>query len=259
MKSNRCYAFFGLLFPLLLVAACVRAPAPSLKPVLLNVDLQPLRDRTAHWGDYTARFRMRIENPAGNTRSGALVIFKGPQPARFESYTPFGQTVALFVRNESESSVLIPSQKAIFVSKRPEALIAHFLGIDLPLDVFRYSLVGCVPPELVADLQVFDEGAVWKASSRSSGQDRSFVWEFTPGFASLKAAAVTDRRGRYRVEYDPPVPIAVDSTPQRIVFASPEWRMEIDLEQIRPDPEVSQEIFRLPPVSGARVTSLDQE
>ena len=80
MKSNRCYAFFGLLFPLLLVAACVRAPAPSLKPVLLNVDLQPLRDRTAHWGDYTARFRMRIETPAGNTRSGALVISRGRSP-----------------------------------------------------------------------------------------------------------------------------------------------------------------------------------
>ena len=259
MKNNRTCFLLALLFILFLAAGCARPPAPAVKPALKPVDLGALRERTAYWSDYTAKFRMRIASPTGKTSSSALAIFKGPELARFESYALFGQTAALFVRNELESSVFIPSEKVIFISKRPEALIQHFLGISLPLEVFRYGLAGAIPPDQLENLQAFEDGPVWTASAQSQGQDRAFVWEFTPGMTGLKAAAVRDRGTQYRVEYDPPIAAAVDSAPKKITFSSPEWRMEIEIEQIRPNPQVSEQVFRLPPVSGARVAYLDKE
>jgi outer membrane biogenesis lipoprotein LolB len=259
MKSSFLFAL-GIVFSLLVSGGCVRPPVPpKLPPPAGQVDLNALRERSNHWRDYRATLRMRTESVSGKTRTRALVLFKGPQLARFESYTLMGQTAALFVRNETGASALIPSEKMVIVSQSPEALVEFFLGIGVPFEAFRYSLAGAIPLEQLERLQLYRDETVWRLSSGPEAGGLTFIWEYAPGMVALKAATVQGEGKGYRVEYDPPVAVSPESVPKKITLSSPDWRMEIQVDKMEPSPEVAPTVFYLPSLSDVRIVDLDKK
>ena len=138
---------FCLLLLLIVLAGCVSPPAPVEKPPGVPFETGKLRERSDFWRDYQCKFRLMVHSKTSKFSSRAAIFVKGRDFVRFETFTPFGQTAALYVSNEAGPSLLIPSEKVIFTAQRPETLVQEFLGVTLPVDIFRCALTASVPPE----------------------------------------------------------------------------------------------------------------
>ena len=86
-----------------------------------------------------------VNSKTSKFSSRAIVFVKGRDFVRFETFTLFGQTAALYVSNETGPSLLIPSEKVIFTAQRPETLMQEILGVTLPV-IFSHVLTASMPP-----------------------------------------------------------------------------------------------------------------
>src|SRR5208337_4923060 len=151
VNAPRSFVLLCLLFLLVISSGCARTleklPDVSGKPAAPSFDIAKLKERSDFWRDYQCKFRLRVDSKTSKFSSRAIVFIKGRNFVRFETFTPLGQTATLYVFNETGPALLIPSEKVIFTAQRPETLARVFLGVSLPVDLFRYALTASVPAE----------------------------------------------------------------------------------------------------------------
>ncbi|SPJ16370.1 conserved hypothetical protein [Syntrophobacter sp. SbD2] len=254
-------SFVLLCFLLLLVisAGCARPtgnlPAVSGKPPAPSLEIAKLKERSDFWRNYQCKFRLRVDSKTSKFSSRAIVFVEGPNSVRFETFTPLGQTVALYVFNETGPALLIPSEKTIFTAQRPETLVRQFMGVNLPVDLFRYALAASVPAEQFEHIESRSEAGGWGLISNSGGSH--FEWLLTAESLDLKAILVSSAEFEGRVSYDPPVGINKEAVPGKIRISSSEWNMEIVVEELKPAPTFQPSIFYMPNLPDVRRVDLD--
>jgi len=257
-KALRCRNRFCLLLVVAICAGCARllVPAVSEKPPAPSLELAKLRERSESWRDYQCKFRMRVDSKNSKFSSRALILEKEPNFVRFETFTPLGQTAALYVSNETGPLLMIPSQRAIFTAKRPETLAREFLGIDLPVDLFLWLLTASVPPEQLDHIESSLEAGVWHLISTSAST--CFEWQISAHPPALQGLLVRSTGFEGRVSYDPPVLLTKDAVPDKILISSSEWSLEISLEALMPAPQFRPSIFYLPNLPNVQKVDLDK-
>ncbi len=255
MKPIRLAAcvFFALV---LLLAGCARPPAPVERPSPAAFDKQMLRERSGFWRDYRAKLRFRVESKKAKFSTRAIVLVEGDHLARFETFSPIGQTTALFVLNDKGPSLFIPSEKAVFTARQPETLISYFLGVSLPFETFRYTLAASVPPQLVDGIQTSSDAMALHAISNAG--NRYFDWQFVSGGTQLKGVYVRDREFEGRIDYDPPVPLSAGAVPKKILISSSEWSMEVTVEALEPARDFQPSVFNMPVLHDVKPVDLDK-
>ncbi len=258
-NAPRSFVIFCLLLLPVISLGCARSleklPAVSGKPAVPSVEIDKMKERSDYWTGYRCNFRLMVDSKTSKFSSRAIVLVKGRDFVRFETFTPFGQTSALYVSNEAGPSLLIPSEKVIFTAQRPETLVKEFLGVTLPVDVFRYALTASVPPRQLEHIESPPDAGSWRLIS--SGEDGHFQWQVTDGSPALKGAFVRSAEFEGRVSYDPPVPISKDAVPNKIRISSSEWNMEILIEELRPVSQFEPSVFYLPNLPNVRKLDLD--
>lgn len=243
---------------LVALSACARPPIPTERPAPVFFDIGKIGERSDHWRDFRSKFRLKVESKTAKFSTRAIVLVKGANFARFETFGPIGQTATLYVANEAGPSLLIPSEKMVFTAQRPETLINYFLGMSLPFDIFRHTLTASIPREQIKDLQTrSDAGVVHTVSNQGT---RLIDWQFlsteTP---ALRAMEVRDGNFRAEISYDPPVPLSPGAIPKRIRLSSSDWRMEVTVEELEQAPEFQPSVFYIPStIPGIRAVDLDK-
>ncbi|MHC1727723.1 MAG: lipoprotein insertase outer membrane protein LolB [Syntrophobacteraceae bacterium] len=249
-----CSCVFILLL-LVILESCARRPPVAVVPPPVPFDTAVLKERADFWGDYNAKLRLRVDSKTSKFSARALVMINGRHFVRFETFGPLGQTAALFVSNEAGPSLLIPSEKIIFTAHKPETLIRHFIGVTMPIEVFRYALAGSVPPEQMEKMESHSAAGVIHAISNVNG--RYFDWQFIPEGPALSGVFIRSGEFEGRVSYDPPVLLKKDVSPKKIRISSAEWNMELTLEELKPAFDFNSALFYLPNVPGFRTVDLD--
>ena len=249
-----------LLLLLVISAGCARSleklPAVSGKPAAPSFDIAKMKERSDFWRDCQCEFRLRVDSKTSKFSSRAIIIAKGRNFVRFETFTPLGQTAALYVFNETGPALLIPSEKVIFTAQRPETLAREFLGVSLPVDLFRYALTASVPAEQYEHLESRPDAGGWRLISNSEGN--YFEWLITAGSLALEGILVRSAEFEGRVSYDPPVGFTKEAVPGKIRISSSEWNMEIGLEELKPAPQFQPSAFYMPSLPDVRKVDLDK-
>ncbi len=247
---------FCLALLVVISVGCAHPPGPAQNPPGVPFQTSELRERADFWRDFQAKFRLRVDSPTSKFSSRAVILVKGSDLVRFETFTPLGQTAALYVSNQSGPALLIPSQKVIFTAQRPETLVREFLGVTLPVDVFRYLITASVPPGQIDHLESrFESGArrlVW------NGDGSSFEWQVSAGSPALEGVSIRGAQFEGRVSYDPPVALSKDAMPDKIRISSREWTMEIVVEEMKPTSQFQASVFYLPDLTDVRKVDLDK-
>ncbi len=263
-NAFRSFVPFCLLLLFVISAGCARPfipaeklPAVLEKPPVPSFEIAKLKERSDFWRDYQCKFRLRVDSKTSKFSSRAIIFVKGRNFVRFETFTPFGQTAALYVSNETGPALLIPSEKAIFTARRPETLVRQFLGVSLPVDLFRCVLAASVPPERLARVESrSDAGGAWRFISNTGGS--YFEWQITAGPPALEALFVRSAEFEGRVSYDPPVELTREAVPGKIRISASEWNMEILVEELRPAPQFQPSLFYMPDLPDVRKVDLDK-
>ncbi len=258
MNSSRILPIF-MGFMLFFLQGCPHPPAPVElpKPVSFEDAITKLHARSGYWKNYQAKLRIRAEGTRGKLRFQAIALANLPGEVRFEAFSLLGQTVALFIHNRDRSSLWIPSEKVIFTAQQPETLIEYFLGVSVSAETLAYSLAGVVPSDRAAGLKPQPVPNGWTIFSGAQEPDRGFTWEFTAQPPALKAIAVKESRGDYRIEYDPPVGLNPQDIPGKIRYQSSQWHMDVSVEQVSPSPGFEASAFTQPVPAGVREVNLD--
>ena len=162
-------------------------------------------------------------------------------------------TASLYVSNDRGPFLLIPSQKTIFTAKRPETLVHRFLGGRLPVDVFSRLLSASIPPERLKSIRSRAEDGLLRLISRSSAG--YIEWQVAAG--ALDRVFIGSAEFEGEVSYDPPVLLAKESAPETIRISSKGWRMQIQVEEMRPAGQFAPGAFQLPILPEVRRVDLD--
>ena len=197
-----------------------------------------------------------VDSKTSKFSSRAIVLVRGGDFVRFETFTPFGQTAALYVSNEAGPGLLIPSEKVIFTAQRPETLIREFLGVTLPVDVFRHALTASVPPGQLDNIESRPQAGGWRLIS--GGEGDYFEWLISAGSPAVKGAFVRSDEFEGRISYDPPVALEKEAVPKKIRISSSEWNMEILIEELRPVSQFKPSAFYMPDLPDVRKVDLDK-
>ncbi len=135
MKSTLTRLFLPIIV-LLSLGGCAHPPLPAEgpQPAFSGEWLPALRERSEHWTSYQARVTLRAQTTEKKFNLNAIILARLPDEFRLEAFR-LGQTVGVLTLNHGQSSLFVPSEKVVYTADRSERLIAHFLGIALPLDL----------------------------------------------------------------------------------------------------------------------------
>jgi hypothetical protein len=241
---------------LLVTAGCPRPPGLVERPPITPFETAKLKVRSDFWRNYQSKFRLRVDSQTTKFSCRAIISVEGPDFIRFETFTPIGQTAALYVFNKTGPALLVPSQKVIFTAGRQETLVREFLGVTLPADVFRFVLAAAIPPEQIDRIESrFDAGA-WRLICNGDGS--YFEWHISAGASpALQGAFIRSSGFEGRVVYDPPVAVLQEAVPEKIRISSSDWNMEILVEELKPVSQFQPSVFNMPSVPGMREVDLD--
>ena len=254
---------FCLLFFFVILSGCAtpflpaaKVPPVSVAPSVPSFEIAKLKERSDFWRDYQCKFRIRVDSKSSKFSSRAIVFVKGHSFVRFETFAPLGQTAALFVTNETGPALLIPSEKVIFTAQHPETLVSEFLGVSLPVDLFRYVLAASIPPDRLDHIEPRSDDGIFRLISKSG--DGYYEWRFTGNPLALAGLSVRSPQFEGSVSYDPPVGITTEAMPAQILISSSEWSIKIDVEELKPAPQFQPSAFYMPDLPNLRKVDLDK-
>jgi len=229
---------------LLSLEGCTRRPPLVEQPpqVIFTDWLPALRERSEHWRTYQARVHIRAQTPDKKLNMNAVILASLPDQFRLEAFR-LGQTVGLLTMNHGQSSLFVPSEKVLYTAARSEVLIDHLFGISLPLDTFAYNLSASLRPEQLESLQIFRHDPDIIGFPKPSPDGWSYEWQFLSSPQAMKSARVKQGTRDYTIRYEPPVGLAVQDVPQKITFTSPQWQIEVTVQEITTAPDVQDSFF----------------
>ena len=247
------------------VSACALLPAPPSTGAGIGGPSREelaarLKERADYWNSYQASLRIRAESSKAKNRFQAVVVARPPEMLRLEDSNPFGQVVAALILAPGRASLWTPSEKTLFTASDAQTLMKYFLVGSVPPDLFEYALAACIPPDLLDDrLRVASTATGWMAYNRDSRKNLDFTLGLSLDPISLRSITVKGDREDYSIQYDPPARLdRVSNTPEKVVFSSSEWRMEITVQRMEKSPVVQESVFTAPsPPEGARVLDVD--
>lgn len=262
MRSSLIYLIIAFVV-LAGLTGCAPRPQPVVeRPKVPSQDewITMLADRTKAWQSYQARAHIAVESPKGKFNFKAVILAGLPGRYRLEAFNPFGQTVSLLVlnRDRRQSSLFIPAEKVLYTAAKAETLVAHFLGVPIPLETFGYSLIACVSPEHLSRIMVASQGGEWLGHSKSPTRGPTFTWKFLPQPPALESMEVQEGPWRYSIVYESAVALSPQSVPEKIKFQSSQWKMEVTLDQIQGSPALQDSAFSPPIPSGIHEVDLDK-
>jgi outer membrane biogenesis lipoprotein LolB len=227
-------------------------------PVAAPMDLESaFKARLQAWENYEARVSLRAQSPKGRFSLKAVVLASPPEKVRLEAFNLWGQTVAALLLDDDRSLIWVPSDRTAYQSPRAEDLLRHFLGISLPPELFVYGLIGSIPPSRLHDFQVVPDLTGWKASSVLSESDIVLNWKILAQPFALESVEAKWKGQTVTISYEPPVALSPGETPQKIRFTSPDWQMDVTVDQIRSVPAFPEESFQLLIPADVRRVDLD--
>jgi outer membrane biogenesis lipoprotein LolB len=243
MKSALTRSLLTVAF-LLSLEGCARRlpPVEQPTPVSFTDWLPALQERSEHWQSYQAKVHLRAETPEKTVNFNAIVLARLPDQLRLEAFR-LGQTVGVLILNRGQSSFFVPSEKVIYTAERSELLIAHFLGVVLPLDTLGYSLSASLPPDQLAGLQLIRHDSQWIGYAKPSSAGWSYAWRFLSSPRELTSVSVKRNAWDYTIRYAPPVGLAAADVPQKITFTSAQWQIELTVEAITAVPTLQDSVF----------------
>jgi outer membrane biogenesis lipoprotein LolB len=243
MKSSLIW-LVALSVLLLSLDGCTRRPplVEQQPQVSFTEWLPTLQERSEHWRSYQARVHVRAQTPDKKLNMNAVILAKMPDQFRLEAFR-LGQTVGLLTMNHGQSSLFVPSEKVLYTAARSEVLIDHLFGISLPLDTFAYSLSASLPPDQLESLQIVSRDNEFIGFPKPSLDGWSYAWQFVASPQALQSARVKQRTWDYSIRYEPPVGLAVREVPQKITFTSPQWQIEVTVQEIITAPNVQDSFF----------------
>jgi outer membrane biogenesis lipoprotein LolB len=229
---------------LLITGGCTHRPTlvePS-QPVSVIDWLPVLQERGEHWISYQARVQFKVQTSEKKVSLNALVLARMPDQLRLEIFR-MGQTVGVLTLNKDQSSLFVPSERAIYIADRSEQLMDHFFGVVLPLDTLGYSLSGSLPQDQLEGLQIVRHDPEWVGYAKPSPAGWSYAWHFLS--SPQKIASVSAKRGAstYTIRYDPAVGLAAKDVPQKITFTSAQGQIELTVQEITPAPVLQDSVF----------------
>jgi outer membrane biogenesis lipoprotein LolB len=242
--------------------ACARMHQPAVAaepmPITASRDLAgAFLTRLQAWENYEARVSLRAQSPKGRFSLKSVVLASPPEKLRFEAFNPWGQTVAALLLNADGSLLWVPSDKTAYQSPRAENLLRHFLGISLPPDLFVYGLIGSIPPNRLRNFEVVPDLTGWRASSVLPENEIILNWKILAQPFALESVEAKWKGQTVSIRYEPPVPLSPGETPQKIRFTSPDWQMDVTVDQIRSVPAFPEGSFQLPIPATVRRVDLD--
>lgn len=247
---------FCLVLLMVFSVGCAHPPGLVQRSPGVPFEISKLQERSDFWRDFQAKFRLRVDSPTSKFSSRAIILVKRPDLVRFETFTPLGQTAALYVFNPTGPALLIPSQKVVFTAQRPETLVREFLGVTLPVDVFRYLITASIPSGQLDHIVSKFESGTWRLIWNGDGSH--FEWQVSAGSPALEGVFIRGPQFECRVSYDPPVALSREAVPDKIRISSNEWTMEIALEDLKPTSQFQPSAFYMPGLSDVRKVDLDK-
>jgi outer membrane biogenesis lipoprotein LolB len=243
MKSSLIW-LIALSVLLLALEGCARRPPPveQLPRVSFTELLPALKEHSEHWRTYQARAHIRAQTPDKKLNMNAVIVARLPDQFRLEAFR-LGQTVGLLTMNHGQSSLFVPSEKVLYTAARSEVLIDHLFGISLPLEAFGYSLSASLAPDQLESLQILRNGPELIGFTKTSPDGWSCQWQFLSSPQAIESARVKQGNWDYTIRYEPPVGLAVQDVPQKITFASPQWQIEVTIQEITSARDMQDSVF----------------
>jgi outer membrane biogenesis lipoprotein LolB len=215
------------------------------------------KTRLQAWENYEARVSLRAQSAKGRFSLKSVVLASPPENVRLEAFNLWGQTVAALLLDRDESIIWVPSDRTAYRSPRAEDLLKHFLGISLPPELFVYGLIGSIPPDLLKDFEAVPDATGWRASSVLSNSDLILNWKILAQPFAMESIEAKWKGQTVSIRYEPPVALSPGETPQKIRFSSPDWQMDVTVDQMRSVPAFPDESFHLPIPTDVRRVNLD--
>jgi hypothetical protein len=135
-------------------------------------------------------------------------------------------------------------------------LINHFLGIPVPAEIFGYGLTASIPRGVELSEpkpSTLDSGWTISTTGGTGGSDSLVsTWSLLSQPLAMKTVSVRQGTLDYTIGYEPAASLELRQTPGEIRFASSQWRLEIGVDQMMPNPEIRSGAFDLPVPAGIR-------
>jgi outer membrane biogenesis lipoprotein LolB len=218
-----------------------------------------LHERAGQWEGYQAVLHISAESTKGTLRRiRTMVLAAPPDTLRMEALNPFGYSVGVLLLERDQASLWIPSEKAVYTAGRPETLIQHLLGIPIPIETFVYSLAGVVPRKYLNDVQSEPMSSGWRLKGQDPAEPWTTTWEFGVNPFTLRQIRVIGESQEITVRYEPAVDLTARNVPDRLVFSSSDWKLEVKVDQIQSVKEFQGGAFQVNYPGGLRQIDLDR-
>lgn len=233
MIRRYCLPFVTILMIVLLGGCGQRTGmTEDLRPVASEELLARLKSRLEYYRIYQVKFHLRADGPKGKLRLRGVMLAELPDRVRLEVFNPLGQTVGLLLLNGEKSSLWLPSERVAYTAAHAESLVRFFLGASIAPRTFAYSLIAAVPASQLKQFELSPSDGGWTTRSKDSVQGKDTLWSFTSQPMALKSFEMHDGSAQYTVSYDPPADLSLTETPKSIKFSSPEWQIEVNVDQL---------------------------
>jgi outer membrane biogenesis lipoprotein LolB len=243
MKSSLVWSLSAIIFLLTLEGCARRLPlVEQPQPVSFTEWLPALQERSQHWKNYQAKVHLKTQTSDKKVNLNGIILARLPDQFRMEVFR-LGQTVGVLTLSHGLASLFVPSEKTVYTADRSERLIDHFMGIALPLDTLGYSLSASLPPNQLAGLQLVRHDSGWTGYARPSPEGWSYAWQFLSAPQEMVSVSVTRDTQDYTIHYDPPVGLVADQAPQKVIFTSSQWQIELTVEAITALPILQDSVF----------------
>jgi outer membrane biogenesis lipoprotein LolB len=222
-----------------------------------------LLERAAQWASYQAQAAVRLEGPQGKFRLQAVLVAKPPERLRLEARAISGEVLWALVLDPGRASFWLPADRVLYQAAHGETILAHFLGVPVPPEIFVYGLAGCVPPDHVNGTRFRWADArtppLWFLRGAENGWQ--LTWEFLPSPFALKGfQAAQHRLGvAYSIGFEPAVAMDPAASPQKVTIATKRWELEANIRDVRRRNDLPGSVFELPILPGTRVVDLDAQ
>lgn len=217
-----------------------------------------LRSRSQYWHQFQATANISCESPQKRINLEALIVAKVPNQLRLEAFR-FGQTAGVLTLDQSQSSLFVPSEKTLYTADQSSRMTEHLFGFSMPLEPFAYCLTATVPAAQLVNFYIIHRDTRWQAASQDHTRGWNLIWEFLARPPALSTVTLNGETFPFMIGYDPPVRMDIEKEhPDKLVFQSGQWRVTVQIRELKPLALISEDAFQMNVSGGIRQVNLNE-
>ncbi len=259
----RSFSLFLVLLISGIIAACARIgggflPDEDARRVLsILAEKEEQHSRVLLYG--TARSKI----PGRSISTRFFMVIEKPERLRFDGLDPFGNTIISAVLSRNEGIVCIPLKNTTYRAEDTERLIRHFTGISITV----YDFVSLFMNEASIKGKIFEslrrnEKNGYMITMRNENQSTHFVYTVSEGY-DIDELRIQDENNSVvlQMQYSDFMRENNINFPKRINIKIPSYSawMELRVEDIEMDVEISDDTFYLKIPAGMKIINLDEK